>query len=365
MKNTIFCFLGKSGSGKSEIAKLLDIPEIRSCTTRKKRSSENGTEYYFISKLKFLWKVLTRQLAEYNKYSKHYYGIEKEELVGKLQESDVCAVVTVEGFRQLKKEFPDNVEAIFINTSENKVKERMIKRGDDIYKIEERIQNSRKTKESENWKNCDYVVSNDSDDIMKAVKEIKYIIRPNVILDIDSTVLETIERWISLYNYRHGTGVDWTKVRKWNFSGVLNIEDKSEIENIFQDDYFYDLNYINFAKDAIESIAELSKLDCNLKFLTVGGANNNRNKIATICSTFKNIDFISITQNSPIMNKSIINGRPRDFIFDDFANNLYTMTAGNKVLCECHHPMDYNKHWKGERKNWKEFVKYVKDTLDK
>lgn len=105
----IIALLGASSSGKSmlekELSKHYGFKKIISYTTRKPRNGEeNGKDYWFIDNETFK-EVLYRDLfAEYDEYSQNrLYGTLKSDYV----DGDKVVVLTPNGFRQLKKNLPN------------------------------------------------------------------------------------------------------------------------------------------------------------------------------------------------------------------------------------------------------------------
>lgn len=105
----IIALLGASGSGKStienELATHYGFSKIVSYTTRQPRNGEeNGKDYWFVNNETFN-EVLDRDLfAEYDEYSQNrLYGTLKSDYV----DGDKVVVLTPNGFRQLKKNCPN------------------------------------------------------------------------------------------------------------------------------------------------------------------------------------------------------------------------------------------------------------------
>ena len=117
----IIALLGASGSGKSEIEKILsskyEYKKIVSYTTRKPRNGEvHGKDYYFISNEQFITSLSNDVFAEYDEYSQgRLYGTVKEDYINN---EDKVVVLTPHGLRQLKKNIPDiNIFSVFVNSN--------------------------------------------------------------------------------------------------------------------------------------------------------------------------------------------------------------------------------------------------------
>mgnify|MGYP001161904937 CR=1 FL=1 len=158
----IFILVGPSGSGKTTLGEYLKskgIPELVSHTTRKKRKGEiDGVTYYFISKKEFdaLEKI------EYSEYDGNFYCLSKKEVEEKLLKfNSVFAITDIHGVQQIKKHYPNEGVAIFIETTIDERVDRMKKRGDSKENIASRVAHAIINDELENGKYCDYIIRND------------------------------------------------------------------------------------------------------------------------------------------------------------------------------------------------------------
>lgn len=124
---------GPSGAGKTTFVKHLvhHTPFFRLCishTTRKKRKSEeDGREYFFISKDDFVQKINRDEFFEYQMYNGHYYGTSKDEL----RQNNKIILLDWErkGVIDAKKKKLD-ARFVFIWCSKDEVKLRLRKRLD-------------------------------------------------------------------------------------------------------------------------------------------------------------------------------------------------------------------------------------------
>ena len=76
MTNTLLLFVGKSGSGKTTIANLLDFPQLQSYTTRPKRY-KNETGHTFISNEEF---DKLENIIAYTEYNNYRYCATKQQI---------------------------------------------------------------------------------------------------------------------------------------------------------------------------------------------------------------------------------------------------------------------------------------------
>lgn len=178
MERKIYLLMGPSGAGKTtlgEYLKELGIPELVSHTTRPPRKGEiNGVHYHFVSVDEFK-KI---ELAEFNEYptnSGRFYGISKAEIESKLaSHQKVFAVAELNGIKQLKKAYPNEVVVIFITASLEEMERRMRKRGDSEEVIQSRLKQAIENKEHEHKWIADYIIENN--DLEKSKEQLKKIV---------------------------------------------------------------------------------------------------------------------------------------------------------------------------------------------
>lgn len=142
MAKHIFVITGPTGSGKTTVKNYLNdkynIPTIITHTTRPKRKNEiDGKDYYFEDEKSFSEKNFLESV-EYagNKYGSSYEGLEKG-----FDKSDlVCIVLDTKGAITYKNKLDDEIIPIFLKVKSNEdLKKRMLKRGDDINIINQRL----------------------------------------------------------------------------------------------------------------------------------------------------------------------------------------------------------------------------------
>ena len=158
--------------------------EIISTTTRIPRVNEvDGKDYHFVTREEFEH----IKMIEIDEYSGHLYGTAKKDLDNAYAQSDYAfMVITYKGAQSFKKLFKEldldiEVVTIFVYTPIEELEKRMIKRGDDMDKIKERIDNIKNRNEYGNMDKVDYVFDTDihqsieevSQEFVKLIKSIE------------------------------------------------------------------------------------------------------------------------------------------------------------------------------------------------
>lgn len=173
---------GPSGVGKGTLIKMLQdkyqeldkkIYLSVSCTTRAPREGEvEGVAYYFITEEEFLERVKNGDFLEYNKYGTgKYYGTPKSTALNKLADGyDVILEIDVNGYRQVKGNFPDCIGVFITAPSLDNLRSRLINRGTETMDvIEQRIETA---KEELKYINLyDKVIVNREGEVEEAFRE--------------------------------------------------------------------------------------------------------------------------------------------------------------------------------------------------
>lgn len=159
--NKIYAILGPHASGKTEIIKQLKargISHIISYTTRRPKAAEkDGVDYHFVDKETFFKLDLVEKVT----YQGEYYGIEKSELLTKMQKNMINIVLLEKnGYKQLKKLLGNRIESIYIMVDYVTMVERMLARQESNDMIKRQLEYSETNGEFDNWKITDHVVKN-------------------------------------------------------------------------------------------------------------------------------------------------------------------------------------------------------------
>lgn len=175
----LLALVGPSGSGKSTIGKLLNLPVLRSVTTRQPRKGELEEGYYrFISEEDFFWLRDNDLLVEDVAYAGKYYGTLKSDWDEMLQSDDVYyAPLTLEGvhtFSKLLNPEVYTVTSVFVFVPRDEVIQRMLMREADPDLIVQRINRYSEDMASANY--CDFGIMNLDGKLENTVKLIKSLL---------------------------------------------------------------------------------------------------------------------------------------------------------------------------------------------
>ena len=165
-----FVIVGKSGSGKTELCKILTeqfkYEKIVTYTTRPIRDGEvDGVDYNFVSLAEFNKMLDEGKFAEYFVAGNGWhYGTAKEDF-GK---DNMLIILTPSGLKEIKKNGVQ-VKSIYVKVDDNKRYIRQILRGDDIKEIARRSETDKRDFEGIEDK-VDYIVENNTEDIWDCVR---------------------------------------------------------------------------------------------------------------------------------------------------------------------------------------------------
>ena len=183
-KGAFIVISGPSGVGKNTIADILidkgyGIYSV-SVTTRGIREGEvHGRDYFFVSQEEFDKNIEEDNFLEYAKYGDNYYGTLKSYVFDNLDnDTNVIAVVDIQGGVNIEKIFPEAVLIFIMPPSFEELEKRLRGRGTDSEEaILKRLSIAKK--EMDFSSHYDYVVVNNTVD--ECINDIVNIIDKEVI----------------------------------------------------------------------------------------------------------------------------------------------------------------------------------------
>ena len=176
-KGLMLVLSSPSGAGKTSICKKLLETEKGllmsiSYTTRPKRKSENnGKDYFFVKKKEFDELQSKNYFVESALVFDHFYGTPKNFIERNLKKGiDILFDIDWQGAQKLVDYSKNDVVSIFVLPPSNKILlERLKKRNEDSIEIVKKRMSKAKS-EISHWIEYDYIVIND--DIDKSSKEV-------------------------------------------------------------------------------------------------------------------------------------------------------------------------------------------------
>ena len=178
---------GPSGVGKGTIVKHLQdkYKEEKkklylsiSCTTRNPREGEvDGVNYYFITEKEFKKRLNKSDFLEYNVYGTgKYYGTPKSTVLKYLKKGyDVILEIDINGYKQIKENYPDSVGVFIMPPSTKELYNRLKNRNTETEEvIKVRLETAKK--EIRGRKIYDYIVVNENGKSKEACEEIYNIV---------------------------------------------------------------------------------------------------------------------------------------------------------------------------------------------
>ncbi len=167
--------IGPGGVGKGTLARrLVDAdPSLwlsRSWTTRERRPSERGDEYFYVDRSTFEKAIESQQFLEWAEFHGHLYGTP---LPDAPEGADILLEIEVQGAEQVLKTNPNAVVLLILPPSMELLEERLRARGDDDAHVAARLQSA--PAELEKGRQlASYVIVND--DLERASREIVSIL---------------------------------------------------------------------------------------------------------------------------------------------------------------------------------------------
>lgn len=167
--------IGPGGVGKGTLARrLVDAdPKLwlsRSWTTRERRPSERGDEYFYVDRSTFEKAIESQQFLEWAEFHGQLYGTP---LPDPPEGADVLLEIEVQGAEQVLKINPNAVVLLILPPSMERLEERLRARGDDDEHVAARLKSA--PAELEKGRQlASYVIVND--DLERASREIVSIL---------------------------------------------------------------------------------------------------------------------------------------------------------------------------------------------
>ena len=148
--NKLVVISGPSGVGKGTVIKLLQERYKKenkklylsiSCTTRAPREGEEDkVDYYFITEEEFKKRIEKEDFLEYNQYGTgKFYGTPKSTVLEYLNNGyDVILEIDINGYKQIKENYPDCVGIFIMPPSIEELYNRLKGRGTETDEVIER-----------------------------------------------------------------------------------------------------------------------------------------------------------------------------------------------------------------------------------
>lgn len=167
--------IGPGGVGKGTLARRLveADPKLwlsRSWTTRERRPSEHGDEYFYVDRSTFEKAIESGQFLEWAEFHGHLYGTPLPEAP---EGSDVLLEIEVQGAEQVLKHDPTAVVLLILPPSMELLEKRLRDRGDDSAHVTARLASAPAELEK-GHELASHVVVND--DLERASREIVSIL---------------------------------------------------------------------------------------------------------------------------------------------------------------------------------------------
>ena len=140
-KPLVIVLIGPGGVGKGTIARNLISRDSRlwlsrSWTTREPRPSENGTEYYFVSRDTFEEGIAEGKFLEWAEFNSNLYGTPHPSVPN---EYDVVLEIEIHGAIQVAEHYPDAVIIQIQPPDVDTLTERLRGRGDSETHVAQRL----------------------------------------------------------------------------------------------------------------------------------------------------------------------------------------------------------------------------------
>lgn len=166
---------GASASGKTEVAKELaksfGVTKVITTTTRKMRVGEqNGRDYFFVTKERFLQMIEEGRFVEYTNYNDNLYGSTKDQIA-----ANKCVVIDPAGLKAYIALNDPSIVTFFLDSLEETRYKRMLQRGDKEEDALNRIAHDRKAFHPSNIADVDFHIDSET----KTIEEVAQMVYEN------------------------------------------------------------------------------------------------------------------------------------------------------------------------------------------
>ena len=133
--------IGPGGVGKGTLAQRLIEADTRlwlsrSWTTRAKRPSERGDEYFFVDRTTFQAAIDDDEFLEWAEFHGNLYGTPRPRAP---QDKDVLLEIEVQGAEQVRRDYPDTVVFLVLPPTMDELEDRLRQRGDQTHQVRDRL----------------------------------------------------------------------------------------------------------------------------------------------------------------------------------------------------------------------------------